>query len=587
MQLALTLDLKQFIASLEKVEGVSKETISQLQQMFSQVPSLKVPVDTKQIKEAYNQIGSGSNRAAQGVLSLNYIIRDSPYFFNNFNMGIMAIGNNLNPFIDQMLRAKQKTGSWTGALNELKGGLIGVGGVSFAFSIVVSLIQAFSFAAAKGESEQKKMALTVSKLSEEYKTLSERIADTNREISSLDVNKLESALRGLRKEAESLNDEFDRTMGIATFLSASPFGNLLLGLFGASPKDLANLSLNRAQVDATLEAMTSLGNNMHTIRDLFNDGKISTAVNIFTQKELSDLGNKFREIADTTLPDMYKELDLNGVQFFTTGKQAKKLAEAIDGLNKKHKEKKNLITTDDELLKQLKEIEIQKRVTTSENEKLRLLEKELEIRKQLSLAADKQIKDIIDADILDAKNNLGPDEDPTGSAIKLNSKLNTTKDALNAVNKMLKEQLDLYQDIKSIGGSVGRELLNTWTSSFQLLKRNQTMLEQFINALARAVVQTLALRLAMTALDFFTGGIFGAVSSAAGAVVSQPAGSLSRPSSNLLNTVRSQSTFINNSISNKPIVQTVVLETQARGRDLYFIQKKEESYRRKYYGASE
>src|SRR5690606_40721901 len=50
-----------------------------------------------------------SRNAAMAMLNLNYVIRDTPYFFNNFAMGVMAIGNNINPLTDSLQRLRKES----------------------------------------------------------------------------------------------------------------------------------------------------------------------------------------------------------------------------------------------------------------------------------------------------------------------------------------------------------------------------------------------------------------------------------------------------------------------------------------------
>jgi len=181
-QVSMTLDLKQFFASLEKMEGVSKESVAQLQQIFGKVPSVQVPFDSKQIEKGFKQINesskpaiTGMSRAAQSTQSLNYIMRDSPYFFQSFNMGLMAVGNNLNPFIDQMLLAKKETGSWKGALTTLGSGLTGIGGISFMLSTVVTALTSYSLWSANSERETKKLKKGVDETKDSIEELKKAI----------------------------------------------------------------------------------------------------------------------------------------------------------------------------------------------------------------------------------------------------------------------------------------------------------------------------------------------------------------------------------------------------------------------------
>ncbi len=86
-----------------------------------------------------------TSNAAQALLSLNYIIRDSPYFFQNFALGVLAVGNNLNPFIDALIRMRRESEQGVPVLASLRQALSGAGGISIALSLVVTAIQSYVF----------------------------------------------------------------------------------------------------------------------------------------------------------------------------------------------------------------------------------------------------------------------------------------------------------------------------------------------------------------------------------------------------------------------------------------------------------
>lgn len=104
-----------------------------------------------------NNTNRASSNAAAALLNLNYVVRDSPYFFNNFALGVMAIGNNINPLIDSFSRLRMEAGEKSiSAFQLLKQALVGGAGISIAFSVAVSAIQAFVFWMAHAESQAKK-----------------------------------------------------------------------------------------------------------------------------------------------------------------------------------------------------------------------------------------------------------------------------------------------------------------------------------------------------------------------------------------------------------------------------------------------
>jgi len=399
LELAFKVDLKQFLANLKTMEGVSAEAAAKVQQIFSVVKPIKNPIDPKPIKEGFDKISSSA-------MTLNYIIRDSPYFFQRFDMGIMAVTNNINPFIDQMLMAKQQLGSWKAAFSSFGSTLMGVGGISVAFSLVVAAIQAYSFEAAKSEGEQTKMRKTVQQLADEYKSLNDRITDLKKEVNNLDIKDFESALRGLRTEANKLNKELEDSYSLAMQLQGSGFGALIASVLGASPEALAKAQLNSMQVNESLKEMSNLGINLNTLQFAYKKGMFGDTVKQFTKNELTDMKDKLDDIADSTLPNLTKELNLNGVGFSITGAEAKKLADEIDKLYSKQKEKKaeKLITSDIELRKEIAEIDNKlKAGNISVNEQLRLVGLRIDKQKELNSLTATML------DILDEIKNRHPE----------------------------------------------------------------------------------------------------------------------------------------------------------------------------------
>lgn len=93
-----------------------------------------------------------TSNVAHAMMNLNYVVRDSPYFFQNFALGVMAVGNNLNPLIDSMQRARAESKALNTTLGrEMLTFLKGPGGIIFAMSLLVTAFQAVTFAMSKSK----------------------------------------------------------------------------------------------------------------------------------------------------------------------------------------------------------------------------------------------------------------------------------------------------------------------------------------------------------------------------------------------------------------------------------------------------
>jgi uncharacterized protein Yka (UPF0111/DUF47 family) len=154
-----------------------------------------------------------SANAGMALLNLNYVIRDSPYFFNNFAMGVLAVGNNLNPLIDsfsrlkkEALEASKSSGQMVTTFGLLKNAMVGGAGISIAFSVLVTVMQAVVFQMSKNKTANESLADSIKKLwSDTYKATKqwEEFVKALKDMSLLD---LQESLRGLNEDFEKNND---------------------------------------------------------------------------------------------------------------------------------------------------------------------------------------------------------------------------------------------------------------------------------------------------------------------------------------------------------------------------------------------
>lgn len=154
---------KEYAVALQEVERYSKLVADQKAILGSAIQD----VDGRMLKSK-----NTSAQMGQALLALNYTVRDAPYFFRNFSLGVLAVGNNLNPLIDSVINARkeaQRLGSTFG--RELKNALIGGGGIVFAFSLLVSAMQAVIFYLDKTDTAGKETEDRLDSLLEKVKEL--------------------------------------------------------------------------------------------------------------------------------------------------------------------------------------------------------------------------------------------------------------------------------------------------------------------------------------------------------------------------------------------------------------------------------
>lgn len=186
-----------------------------------------------------NQTMSGSTRTTASMTmalqSMNFTVRDAPYLFRDFSLGILAIGNNLNPLIDNLIRVKMEANAVGMTMRQsLIKALSGANGVIFLFSILVTVIQAVVFQLAKKKQETKDAGTSLDEYINKVKTATDRLVDFADKLKKLDARDLDFALRGLKKETEDLNMEM-----LDTFVLLSRF-EFAMGELGQVAFALAN-----------------------------------------------------------------------------------------------------------------------------------------------------------------------------------------------------------------------------------------------------------------------------------------------------------------------------------------------------------
>lgn len=626
LELALTIDLKEFLSSISKIPGVSQETVAKLQQIFNSVTPPKVtPTDTDRanrellaLRESYLTVsvaqGEGEKNTiawansmmlstsqidklisslqqelstlviaspeydkvrarvmsltqakqtltlAQGRMrasttSLNYIIRDSPFFFQRFDMGILAVSNNLNPFIDDMLRAKAVTGTWKAAIGTLTSGLVGIGGLSIAFSLVVAAIQAFSFATSNSK--------------EEVKKAKDEIKEYRKELEKMSKASLDNALTLNLMQQSKLVQEVNKGNG-----------------------QLTEEQLKQSRVLKDQEA--EIRKMIATIGDLNN----LTNERSELEKKIKDLRNVDASQGPLSPRNVKLLADYNG--------RLKEIDKQINQLNGKDtKTKDDSFKTDAELRKEISLLDVKIKNAKSEGEALRYLEERIEKQKQLNYlmysmlelvdTIRKQEKDLGKNDYLKyAKNDL--------KSFKPMDKVDvpTKPQAFSETNVELERMLTLSNLLTDSFNQAGQAVASAAASGISLFKQENSLLQIFINGLIRAAAEALTLKLITAGLNFIGSAIgipgLGDVATSATAAASSVSpgitSDISYSGASPLNKFATNTTYSGLSNYSTPMVSTriiekvvpIVLDSELSGRNLKLVQKNFDQYRKLYAG---
>jgi len=146
LAIVITAENAQAVASLNKLQKELADFEKSFKKSMNADDVLKFSKaieDTKRKMEVLNnqvnplsKITIGSNQAAQALTNVGRVAQDLPF-------GFMGIQNNLNPLLESFQRLKVETGSTKGALTALGSSLIGAGGIGLALSVASSAFLLF------------------------------------------------------------------------------------------------------------------------------------------------------------------------------------------------------------------------------------------------------------------------------------------------------------------------------------------------------------------------------------------------------------------------------------------------------------
>jgi len=415
------LDLKQHLIELKKQlvelrqqkldiadKGKLADINNQIRRTAVEIQSTSVKIQEMNYNLQKNMVtalangGQAAQQMSMAMQSLNFVIRDSPYFFRDFALGILAVGNNLNPLIDSFIRAKQAADAQNVSFMTLfKQGLMGTSGIILGFSLLVTVLQAVVFAKAK---TKEKTEENIKALEREQKQLEKNIETFLRYKASLpaykegeelikgideQIKKLEEQKKAIEKNIKAKQDELDLWLQVAIQTNANA-------------KDTKNQSSETQKLKNEIEFLNiQLETQNSKLKELRTEKeKLINQQQKYT--ELTDLGNKvskegvkvIQEYIKQTKP-LYAEYDLL-IAYLTeqlklskdNSQEAKNFALAIDFLRQKANELTDAIKNSRKELQQW----IKDLIEQDEKEFKERLKEEKEITKQ----KEQQLKMIID-----------------------------------------------------------------------------------------------------------------------------------------------------------------------------------------------
>jgi len=157
--------------------------------------------------------------------AMNFTIRDSPYFFRDFSLGVLAVGNNLNPMIDSLIRVKNEAKAMNSSLTrELLKTLTGPAGIVFGFSVLVSVLQAVVFAMGSMSDEAEESTSKLEEMGAAAEKMSRQRLNAEIQFTKLQIGLLEEEKKAYNEALKSRLDLAAKSKTGFAGLSTSPTG---------------------------------------------------------------------------------------------------------------------------------------------------------------------------------------------------------------------------------------------------------------------------------------------------------------------------------------------------------------------------
>lgn len=360
---------------MTKIDIVDKELV----QMSEQAQK-----GTQQISAGFSQAGKsavgatkmmsdGSAQAMTAVTGLNWIVSDSPYFFQNMRMGIMAVSNNINPLVNSIMYLNKETGSMKKAFAAIGKQLTGPMGVVFAITVAIAAIQAISFimgkhkakmeGAAEANKEFKKSLEQINKVVS-IDALEAQLDTSNKLIiaSEQDLKNKKEKMKTLQAEQDLLEEQ--RKTANQSSQELQPY----MQLSDAQVERLKNIKEEKKELQSEIDNLTQINNEeklriekAETRLELLNQLDFSSEKELSLQNRLLELRisqlpieeqilaweNERNKITGDSVEDQEKRLDINQ-KLLTLNEKKNKLEEEIAELQKEE-------LTGDEKIAELRE----------------------------------------------------------------------------------------------------------------------------------------------------------------------------------------------------------------------------------------
>ena len=475
--------LKDLELQYKKLQAIAEKSFvagspAQLAAMAQATQALNV------YKTALGQVGTtmpgvakGSANAAMTLQALNYTVRDSPYFFRDFSLGLLAIGNNLNPLIDGLIKMRIEAQAAKGATVGWFTTFLGAHtqGIILFMSILVSAIQAVTFAMAKNSSEAKQQEKSLSDLAQALKNVEEKYRDAKDEMLKIPAADTAASFRVIAKAVDELIKKLDEAIKKQTEMNSIPTpSSSNLGLKDTGKQrsmwdvivgtptedDIKKLKEQLSLKKDELKVFEAQGKLIESIKKAFFSGDKKGVASIFgamSKQEQDAFSSWIKTNGETLNATTTKSFQYAGQTWIELTKaRAKEFTDIFDEVNKKQKDKKPKAEKEFDdygflkpKLDELKKLKEQKSFAKTREEAEKLQE------------AIKKVNDEIDQ----FNNRIANEEKTSKDALKYKTKFedNFYKEQHKIIEKgekNAKEVIDLYDTEKiRLAGTTTEKIL--------------------------------------------------------------------------------------------------------------------------------
>jgi hypothetical protein len=308
------------------------------------------------IRPAMDGMAHGSANAAMTLQALNYTVRDSPYFFRDFSLGVLAVGNNLNPLIDGFIRMRTEAGGTGGAIKMLTGMLTGPQGAIFAFSMIVTIFQAVTFAMAKNKSVTKELGEGLTALLGDVDKTRENVRKYREELEKIPLLQIPETTEQITEAMAKLIEKIDGNIVKAEEYRQTWYNTMALPVVGW----VANVGMaigkmfmdwdnkdNQKKLDLLTEGLKKLSGTSQDVAGIFSSfqkGTLAESLKSLPYGELEKLSSELGKLKKTLTADNKPgSIDFGQSWGWGTAKQLEDLKGRIDAIINPPKLKKEKV----------------------------------------------------------------------------------------------------------------------------------------------------------------------------------------------------------------------------------------------------